>query len=109
MTNVTTGTEHILRHHIQVPTPCVVGDLEQLMDTFNVQGPKGSNMDRAQVLADDTAVHVVWEEVLDGDVESSLDNFQSWLIDAYHSNRNDLLMADLDKIDALVKAYKKTL
>jgi len=81
MTNVTTGTERILRHHMSVPTPCVVGDLEQLIGMFSTQGPQSDYMDRANVIADDTAVHITWDEVLDKDWQSPLDRFQVWLRD----------------------------
>jgi len=101
MTNVTTGVEHILRHHMSIPTPGVVGDLEQLIGMFQVSGPQGSYMDRARIEADDTAVHITWDEVLETDHFDQLDGFQVWLRDNLVSGSDDVAFV-LQKI----KQYK---
>lgn len=95
MTTVTSGTEIIKRHHMMAPIEHgTIGDLTDLVNM--VHAAVGSNFDdAARLIPDDENVHLVWDEVVDADYRSDLDNYLSFAgIELEH----DLLVRVLESV-----------
>ena len=90
-----TKTETLIRRHrLSTPTPGVIGDLQDLWAWFGQVGPEGMFDDRAQLIPDDTAIVIQWEEEVDLGLpdqdENVLSNenllaFYKWLDKKVHS------------------------
>lgn len=55
----------IRRHRLSTPTPGHVGDLEALWEWYSQIGPPGRFDTRAQLIPDDSAIVIQWEEEVD--------------------------------------------
>ncbi|AVO25101.1 hypothetical protein KHQ84_gp174 [Rhodococcus phage Finch] len=65
MTNVTGGEELVTRHSQSIKTPCVFGDLEDLVFFVQKNGPQTSYDDRAFVRTEEDRLTVWWETAVD--------------------------------------------
>lgn len=75
MTNVTGGEELVTRHSQSIKTPCVFGDLEDLVYFVQKNGPQTSYDDRAFVRTEEDRLTVWWE--------TAVDTRDTWDKDAY--------------------------
>ena len=81
-----TKTETLIRRHrLSTPTPGHIGDLEALWEWYSQIGPKDMFDDRAQLISDDSAIVIQWEEEVDQEPQSDLLDFYNWLDRKVHS------------------------
>ena len=104
MTRVTGSTEIVKRHHLMTPIENgVFGDLQDLVAMVDNRLPQGVD-DRARLIPDDEYVHLVWEEVVDKDYESDLDE---WTRFAVHDLDHGTLVQVVDSIKRWRKEGKE--